>query len=369
MKIYITNLLSRNKFFYEFFCYASNLFLKIIRIFTLRKYTSGPVAIIVLHKLGDTVFTVPALRIIISNYNNNVFIVCYPESRAILQLTFKEVEYLELDHSLFYFNDRIATQQSRDKLKSLHPRIIYDLTGVMTSASLIFNSKASTICGMTRRHFKGIYTRSVETNINLHCQDIYLEAIKPYFELQTDEYSIHSKPDRNGKILIAPFAGWEAKEWRLMNFVSLAEKLISDFDCYFIAEKNKLTENLKLHLNSLNIKLIETSTIDELVAEIKKASIIIGNDSGPVHIASLVGLATFTIYGPTNPLFSSPSGSLHTFIQKKINCSPKEKKQYCFTDAGRNGCSSFECMNQLTVDEVYSSFMKFLNVDPMKEKN
>lgn len=361
MKIAITKLFGQNKFLYNIFCFFSNLLLKIIRIFLFGKDTTGPVAIIVLHRLGDTVFTIPALKIIISNFDSDVLIVCYPESKSILQLAFKDVRYLELEHSMFYFNDRIATHQSRNKFRSFHPRIIFDLTGVMTSASLLFNSKASTIYGMTRRHFKGIYTQSVETNINLHCRDIYLEAIKPYFKIETDDNSIHSKPDINGKILIAPFAGWEAKEWGLMNFISLTEKLLFSFDCYFITEKNKLTEDLKSHLISSKIKLIETTTIDDLIAEIAKASILIGNDSGPVHIASLLGLATFTIYGPTNPLFSSPSGSFHTYIQKKIKCSPPKEKQYCFTNAGRNGCSSFECMNQLTVDEVYLSVMKFLN--------
>jgi heptosyltransferase-2 len=88
----------------------------------------------------------------------------------------------------------------------------------------------------------------------------------------------------------------------------------------------------------------------------------ISNDSGPLYIASLMGKPTFTIYGPTNPLFHLPLGSKHNYIRHLISCSPAETEKYCFTNAGRDGCPSFECMNQLKVDEVYENWKLLLKI-------
>jgi heptosyltransferase-2 len=87
--------------------------------------------------------------------------------------------------------------------------------------------------------------------------------------------------------------------------------------------------------------------------------LIVSNDTRIIYIASLLGKPTFTIYGPTNPEYSLPFGKYHRFIQKKIVCSPKPGEQYCYLEAGKK-CPSFECMNQLTVEEVYEKLSNFI---------
>jgi len=95
--------------------------------------------------------------------------------------------------------------------------------------------------------------------------------------------------------------------------------------------------------------------VENLIEHINSCSIFIGNDSGPIYIASLLGKPTITIYGPTNPEYSRPIGEHHHVIANTIKCSPEKNKQYCFTTAGMFGCPSFECMNLLNVDEVYNN--------------
>ena len=60
----------------------------------------------------------------------------------------------------------------------------------------------------------------------------------------------------------------------------------------------------------------------ELISNIKKCSLIIGNDSGVIQIAASIGKPTFTIYGPTNPKFHLPldNEKYNRFSQHKINC-------------------------------------------------
>ena len=95
------------------------------------------------------------------------------------------------------------------------------------------------------------------------------------------------------------------------------------------------------------------------IKEIKKSFILIGNDSGPVNIARLLGIPTFTIFGPTNPGYHLPDDKKHKFIQGKVKCIPSESEKYCYTNAGRNGCPSFECMHSLEINTVFEKILYF----------
>jgi ADP-heptose:LPS heptosyltransferase len=115
------------------------------------------------------------------------------------------------------------------------------------------------------------------------------------------------------------------------------------------------------------IKFIETKTTADLIEVIKRCALLIGNDSGPVHIANLLGKPTFTIYGPTNPDFHKPLDGINKYIIKEIPCSPRTNEKMCFTYGGMIGCPSFECMNNLNVEEVKTSVDDFiLSLEKMK---
>lgn len=134
-----------------------------------------------------------------------------------------------------------------------------------------------------------------------------------------------------------------------------------NFDCYWIFPQTKLNNQIEDKLKLKKIKYIVTNSVQELIDEIKNSTLMISNDSGPIHIASILSKPTFTIYGPTNPNFILPLGDSHSYIQKKISCSPQNNQHYCFTNAGRNGCPSFECMNQLKVNEVHNQIIQFIS--------
>jgi ADP-heptose:LPS heptosyltransferase len=163
------------------------------------------------------------------------------------------------------------------------------------------------------------------------------------------------------KILIHPFAGWSAKEWNFNKFVNLAKALSSTYKISFLIPSNSLTKDIEIEIKNYKIDIIETKSVQELIAALKNCSMLIGNDSGPIHIASMLGKATFAIYGPSNPLYTLPKGEAHGYYQKKIKCSPLKNQNLCFTDGGRYGCPSFECMNQISPEEVLNIIKLFIS--------
>jgi ADP-heptose:LPS heptosyltransferase len=326
-----------------------------------KKNKSGSTAIIVLHKLGDSIFTVQAISKIISIYAAPVFIICFKETSPIFKLAFKNPKCIEFAHDEFYFNDRIASRNAKKKLEKLIPYTIYDLTGNVSSISLIFSSKAKKIIGINDRVFRKIYDNFVPIRSQPHVKDIYLDAVREQCHTDSSIINLKSFWKLNSYILIHPFAGWKAKEWNLRKFICLAERLAKSYHVIMLSAPNKFNKDIIIYLENKHIKLVETKSIDELIEIIKNSTLFIGNDSGPIHIANLLGIPTFTIYGPTNPDYHKPTEGLNGHIMNKLKCSPKKIEKVCFTNGGRNGCPFNECMFLLEEKDVYNSVQSFID--------
>ena len=359
----ITKSINQYKLFAKFVHSFVKSFLYIVRsINRTFAYKSGNIVVISLHKIGDTVFTIPAVREIQKYYGKKIIIVCSPEVVPIYKLGLSDLEFCELDHRSFYFHDRIASHKARKKLRLTKPQIIFDLTGVMTSATLIFNSRAKEIIGMNREQFKTIYEYYTPIRRTPHLIDRYLDVIATVISnIKREE--IKNFPlgiNRVGPILIHPFGGWKAKEWNLNKFVELAIKLNLEYNVCLIAPENTISQDIISFLLQEKVDVIQTQSIQDLIKEIEQCSALIGNDSGPLYIASLLGKPTFTIYGPTNSGFSHPFGEHHNYISKTIKCSPQKNEQYCFTTGGQSGCPAFQCMNLLKFEDVFNNVLPFV---------
>ena len=322
--------------------------------FTLRKINSPGIAVIALHKLGDTVFTVPAIKALQNEFGKNITIVCYEDSKKIYMLAFVDLHYLILSKEDFNFNGRIANIITRKKVKDLMAGTIVDLTGAINSASIIFNNRASKIAGFNEKYFKAIYTDYIPARKIPHQMDMYLDAAKLVVKAAEVESLKYFGKSLNpeGDILIHPFAGWKAKEWSFNKFVDLSLCLNKYHPCKLIIPKERSDEETISILNGRNISFIISKDITQFIEIIKQASIIIGCDSGAVNIASLLGKPTFIIYGPTNPKFHLPYGDQHDYIYKENEFSPKPDEKFGAGDAGRKS-PGYDFMSSISVDEVY----------------
>ena len=367
----ISKLIKKNIIFEEII----NFFFKFIvdasrHVITKNKAKNDITVIIALRKLGDSVFTIPAIKEIRKRHTGKLYLICFTETAAIYRTALYNIDIITLSHNDYYFNDRVAKHKARKLLQVLNPGRIIDLTGVITSATLIFSSRAEKIIGANENYFRSIYTGFIVNTGKCHLIDQYINVISNEFKLNgsyiNKEFDYNLNPD--GYIIVHPFAGWSAKEWNFTKFIALAKEISLDYDCYMAVPPGYIDGSLVKKVNTAGIKLKETKNTDELISFIGNSSVFISNDSGPLQIASLLGKATFTIYGPTNPAFHLPYGKNHGYIQKIINCSPKKDEKYCFTDAGRDGCPSFECMNLLSVEEVIPKVMDFISRLNIKRK-
>ena len=94
--------------------------------------------------------------------------------------------------------------------------------------------------------------------------------------------------------------------------------------------------------------------LDALLATLATADRFIGNDSGPGHLAALLGVPTFTLFGPQLPELFAPQHPQAAWIAG-APCPHKP----CF-DACR--FATPHCIRNLGVDEVWARIVRFLAV-------
>lgn len=360
--IRLTSFLSHSNFLNSLLIIFLNFFFFLIRaIFKENEDKRKTLVIICLHRLGDTVFSIPAMTEIFKNFEGySKYILTFKETEDILRLKFKDENIITIDRSEIIFHGRFATKKANEIVNKLKPSYIIDLTGTPASASLIFNKRTVKLVGMNLPYFKNIYDDFIPKRKEPHFIDIYLDVarlINPSigtaseFEFETRIYPIN-------KILIHPFAIRKAKEWNFNKFIELALKLREKYQVKIVTPDYFIPEDVYDELADLKLDVTITKTIHELISEINEAGIFISNDSGPTYIAGLIGKPTFSIYGPTNPKYSLPFGKFHRYYQKKLVCSATDE-MFCFTLAGID-CPTNECMNNISVNEVKSCLVDFL---------
>ncbi|MCX7827409.1 MAG: glycosyltransferase family 9 protein, partial [Verrucomicrobiae bacterium] len=84
---------------------------------------------------------------------------------------------------------------------------------------------------------------------------------------------------------------------------------------------------------------------------LRRARLMISNDSGPMHLAVAVGTPVVALFGPTDPRLTGPypvGGSSSIVLRATLDCSPCLKPQ-C-KDAPR-----LECMARIEVEQVVAA--------------
>lgn len=86
----------------------------------------------------------------------------------------------------------------------------------------------------------------------------------------------------------------------------------------------------------------ETRDLGALLALLARGSLFVGSDSGPLHLAALVGCPIVAVFGPTDPVENAPyPGVPSRVVRRDVGCNP------C-----REGCPARACMAAVESGEV-----------------
>jgi len=92
----------------------------------------------------------------------------------------------------------------------------------------------------------------------------------------------------------------------------------------------------------------KTADLREVLALLNASVLLVTNDSGPAHMASLTSVPTIVLYGPETPALYGPLSERAVSLFAKFSCSP------CLSAMNHreSQCSENLCMQAITVDQV-----------------
>jgi heptosyltransferase II len=147
-----------------------------------------------------------------------------------------------------------------------------------------------------------------------------------------------------------------AKRWPEAYYIQLAEKLIKEFQCRILLfgapSERDITERVASQAGTNVINLAGRTNLRQLAALLSECRVVVSNDTGAMHVAAAVGTPVVALFGPTNPVTTSPGGRGHRLLRKPVDCSP------CLL---RHCPMDHRCMKALIPEEVFPEVAGQLN--------
>jgi ADP-heptose:LPS heptosyltransferase len=110
-------------------------------------------------------------------------------------------------------------------------------------------------------------------------------------------------------VLLHPGASLEQKRWPHERFVALAERLEQRLGCrvvFAFGPGDLALVEPTIHRSRGRWPVLVGRPLLEYAAVVSEVDLFVGNDSGPSHIASLMGTPTVALFGETDPAICGP---------------------------------------------------------------
>ena len=113
-------------------------------------------------------------------------------------------------------------------------------------------------------------------------------------------------------VLMHPGAGWGAKRWPADRYGAVAEEFGRRGGLVLVNAapgEEALADAVVAACRSEGLAQAVSCTLPQLIALTRRVSLVIGGDTGPVHLACALGKPVVGIYGPTDPRRNGPYGT------------------------------------------------------------
>ena len=111
----------------------------------------------------------------------------------------------------------------------------------------------------------------------------------------------------SGFVLLAPTAGWGAKEWGAARYGLLASGLLADGYRVLVNAAPGSRSPVAEEVTRASGAEIVRSDLPQMIALTRRAGLVIGGDTGPVHLAAALGRPAVALFGPTDPTRNGPA--------------------------------------------------------------
>jgi ADP-heptose:LPS heptosyltransferase len=143
--------------------------------------------------------------------------------------------------------------------------------------------------------------------------------------------SAHNELERAGLVVCVNINAGELnfnRRWPKEYFAAVSEKLLSRHNAAIIliggAQDRAYVEEFRkmLPVSPLIVDIAGATTLKQLIGVFMRSSLLLTNDSGPLHLAEVLGLPTVSFFGPETPYLYGPIDGGHYVFYEDSYCSP-----------------------------------------------
>jgi heptosyltransferase-1 len=314
------------------------------------------ILLIKLSALGDIVHALPALHYLKDNAPNlEIDWFSYQGFSALLQdqtaihelITLKDRELGSLIHAI-------------QVLRSKHYDLVIDMQGLIKTATLAKLSGARVLGFAQPREAAAslLYDHSIDIGIwnsnenhvienNIKLAEAALKILKITTKPSKIKYGlVATEPSRETKspiktkiqeVCFLPATTWESKFWPNEYWVELAQRLYQKYksNIHIVCTKHddEIIQPLLAQLKEacISVTLHQEFKLDQLPSFFRSMDLIVGVDTGPLHIAAATVDPSTTeilgIYGPTSPRRSGPYGFRTVSAEDLFEHKPMNKRR------------------------------------------
>ena len=266
------------------------------------------ILIVRLGAMGDVIHTLPAVSALATTF---------PSAEIVWAIDPKWTPLLEGNphvHRIVPFNRRdwTSVRATMQQLRATPFDFAIDFQGLIKSALLATAARPEKIYGFTRgeaRETPATWCYSTLTSTTApHIVDKNLELAAQAgarwcdVEFPLPEGALEGALPEGPFVLANPLAGWASKQWPLEYYSQLAKLL----PIPLVLNGAPSTEAELRQVEGAHIHL---SGLSGLIAATRRATAVLGVDSGPLHLAAALGKPGVAIFGPTDPVRNGPYGS------------------------------------------------------------
>jgi len=156
-------------------------------------------------------------------------------------------------------------------------------------------------------------------------------------------------------IAVGVGARWLTKRWPPEHFAAIVNQAIAAFggSAVFVGTKDEmpLAELAAAKIVGPKLNVTGTTTLPQLAALLGECDVMIGNDTGPLHLAVALGRPVVAPFTCTKVRRTGPYGPQNRAVETTVWCAGSYLKQ----------CDRLECMAELTPGRLWPSFEEVLN--------
>ena len=289
--------------------------------------------------LGDIVLALPALRALrLSFPEAKISWLIRPEFAPLIENHPHLDEIITFDRKLlgkawFHPGAFGALLSLIRKLRRSDFDVTFDFQGLFRTASLAWLSGCKKRFGMAnaREFATFFYTDKITQNIEcIHMVDFYLKIIRAAGASDFGvEFVFPQNPDaeesvsdlleshgiRGNYAVLIPGSAHPDKCWPPERFAQLADRISSEYNFSIVATGSAseagIAEKIREKAAVPIANLAGQTSLSELVALLKRAGLVVSNDTGPGHIAAALGMPLVLMFGRANPIRLEPYQRKH----------------------------------------------------------